>query len=261
VLEDVIGCTVDRLRLDRANNYDVDLDKLRTALRDNYDLVVLVNPNSPTGRHINAAKLKSLLREAPTRTRIWIDETDVEYAGSSQSLEQFAATSENVVVCKSMSKVYALSGMRAAYLCASPHQLEELRAITPPWVIGLPAQVAAVAALNSPAYYEQRYAETHHFRDEMKRALENLGLDIVPGRTNCLLAHLNADGPIASRVVAACRERGLFIRDAKLMGVKIGERAIRIAVKDPETNQKILQILASVLDQTIRIERGITSQS
>src|SRR6266576_385362 len=61
--------------------------------------------------------------------------------------------SENVIVCKSMSKVYALSGARVAYLCAGPHQLEELRALTPPWVVSLPAQVAAVRALNDPAYY------------------------------------------------------------------------------------------------------------
>ena len=50
--------------------------------------------------------------------------------------------SEKVIVCKSLSKVYALSGLRAAYLCAPPHQLEELRALTPPWSVSLPAQIA-----------------------------------------------------------------------------------------------------------------------
>ena len=49
-----------------------------------------------------------------------------------------------------MSKVYALSGARCAYLCASPHLLETLRSITPPWAVSLPGQVAAVAALRDP---------------------------------------------------------------------------------------------------------------
>src|SRR6185503_4961324 len=111
----------------------------------------------------------------PANTRIWIDETYVEYAGSGQSLERFAAASENVIICKSMSKVYALSGARVAYLCAGPHQLEELRSITPPWVVSLPAQVAAVRALQAPEYFAARYAETAVLRQKLAAGLEQLG--------------------------------------------------------------------------------------
>src|SRR5712671_4348466 len=167
VLERVIGCTVDRLTLARRDQYAVDLSRLEAALADQYDLVVLVNPNSPTGQHVPRAELERLLSRAPARTRIWVDETYVEYAGANQSLEQFATRSENVIVCKSMSKVYALSGARVAYLCAGAHQLEELRAITPPWVVSLPAQVAAVYALQDPGYYAARYAETGALREEL----------------------------------------------------------------------------------------------
>ena len=100
----------------------------------------MVNPNSPTGRHIPKAELQSFLRRVPSTTKVWLDETYIEYAGANQSLESFAAQSENVVVCKSMSKVYALSGARAAYLCAPPHLLEELRSVTPPWAVSLLGQ-------------------------------------------------------------------------------------------------------------------------
>ena len=94
VLERVIGCTVDRLTLSRHDQYAVDLSRLEAALADQYDLVVLVNPNSPTGRHVPRADLERLLRRAPAGTRIWVDETYVEYAGANQSLEQFAACSD-----------------------------------------------------------------------------------------------------------------------------------------------------------------------
>ena len=79
VLERVIGCTVDRLTLRRGDHYAVDLSRLEAAFADNYDLVVLVNPNSPTGRHVPLAKLEQLLRLAPARTRVWVDETYHEY--------------------------------------------------------------------------------------------------------------------------------------------------------------------------------------
>ncbi len=252
VLERVIGCTVDRLVLGRANQYQVDLERLEAALADAYDLVVLVNPNSPTGRHIPGDLLAKLLARAPMRTRIWVDETYVEYAGAGLSLEQFAAKSENVLICKSMSKVYALSGARVAYLCAAPHQLEELRAITPPWVVSLPAQVAAVNALADPEYYACRYHETASLREELSKQLQDLGWEVVPGVANFLLCHLPIVGADAATVVRRCRDHGLFLRDAALMGSKMGTHSIRIAVKDQATNQRMVEIIRTSLAECAR---------
>ncbi|SDR91507.1 histidinol-phosphate aminotransferase family protein [Opitutus sp. GAS368] len=246
VLEKVIGCTVDRLPLDRAKGYAVNLAKLEAALALDYDLVALVNPNSPTGRQVPREKLEAVLRTAPWHTRVWIDETYVEYAGPGQSLEKFAAASENVIVAKSMSKVYALSGARAAYLCAGPHQLEALRAITPPWVIGLPAQVAAVRALQDPAYYAARYRETAALRESLARELRTLGWDVLPGIANFLLCHLPVNSPDADTLVRLARAEGLFLRDAVRMGARLGPRSIRIAVKDAATNDRMLEVLRTL---------------
>src|SRR5260370_1100300 len=156
---------------------------------------VLVNPNSPTGRHVPGAQLEHVLRRAPGRTRIWVDEAYVEYAGQGESLERFAAQSENVVVCKSMSKVYALSGARAAYLCAGRHQLEELRAITPPWVVSLPAQVAAVRAPDHPRFLAARYVDTPPLRGGLVGRLRTLGVGIIPPTSNFILSPLSPHGP------------------------------------------------------------------
>jgi len=248
VLERVIGCTVDRLTLRRQEGYEVNLARLETAFADKYDLVVLVNPNSPTGQHIPRCELETLLRRIPQRTRAWVDETYIEYAGPGESLEAFAAQSENIVVCKSMSKVYALSGARAAYLCAGPHQLEALRAITPPWVVSLPAQVAAVRALQELDYYRARWIETAGLREELASGLAGLGCEVLPGVANFLLCHLPEDGPDAATLVRRCRERDLFIRDTALMGASMGGRTVRIAVKDRETNERMLRILSEVAD-------------
>ncbi|MES2569125.1 MAG: aminotransferase class I/II-fold pyridoxal phosphate-dependent enzyme [Verrucomicrobiota bacterium] len=243
LLEKVIGCTVDRFLLSRAEDYRVDMDRLEAALAAEYDLVILVNPNSPTGGVMQREALRALL--AKSSSRVWVDETYIDYLGEAESLERFAAGSENVIVCKSMSKVYALSGLRAAYLCAGPHQLEALRAITPPWVIGLPAQLAAVEALRDPAYYQARYGETHGLREELRIGLEKRGLKVVPGCANFLLCHLPE--PTAADVVAQCQRHGLFLRDAAAMGSRFGRETLRIAVKDGTTNQRMLKILSSVL--------------
>ena len=248
VLECVIGCRAERLALERADGYGLDPVRLATCLAEGYDLVVLVNPNSPTGRHLPREELMAVLRHAPPATRVWVDETYVEYAGADQSLEAFAAASENVIVCKSMSKVYALSGVRVAYLCAGPHQLEPLRPITPPWAVSLPAQVAAVKALEDPGYYADRYAKTHRLRGRLQELLGPLGWEIVPSVTNFLLCHLPESGPDAATVVRRCREQGVFLRDASVMGSRMGRHALRIAVKDAVTNERIVEVLKSTLE-------------
>lgn len=246
VLERVVGCTVDRLPLNRADGYEVNLARLEAAFARDYDLIALVNPNSPTGRHVSREKLEAVLLSAPWHTRVWVDETYVEYAGRGQSLEKFAAASENIIVAKSMSKVYALSGARAAYLCAGQHQLEALRAITPPWVVGLPTQVAAVRALQTPAYYDAFYRETARLRDQLAAGLRTLDWDVLPGIANFLLCHLPEAGPDAATIVQRCQARGLFLRDAVRMGASLGPRVIRIAVKDAATNARMLRIIQTV---------------
>ncbi len=240
VLENVIGCRVERLTLSRDDGYKVNVDELAQRIEEGYDLVVLVNPNNPTGRHIRRTELENVLRRVPAETRVWLDEAYIDYVGATESLEHFAAASENIVVCKSMSKVYALSGMRVAYLCASPHQLTDLASLTPPWVVGLPAQVAAVRALQDAAYYEEHYKNTHLLRAEVYEALRSLGIrEIVPGEANFLMFHLDEAQPAASQIIDVARREGVFVREIASMGSQLGSRALRIAIKDPAGNKRV----------------------
>jgi histidinol-phosphate/aromatic aminotransferase/cobyric acid decarboxylase-like protein len=251
VLEHVVGCAVERLFLSRENDYRIDLEALRARLRNDYQLVVLVNPNSPTGQHVPRTDLLAVLRNVPESTLVWIDETYIEFAGCDQSLETSAARSKNVVVCKSMSKVYGLSGARVAYLCGPSNVIAGLRTITPPWAVSLPAQVAAGAALQDRDYYTACYQQTHSFRAQLVRQLSQFnGWEILAGIANFVLCHLPADGPNAAELVAACREHNLFIRDADAMGSRFGGRVVRIAVKDKETNQRMAELIGRALERS-----------
>ena len=247
VLERVVRCHVDRFTLAREDGYRPNLARWESAVARGYDLIVLVNPNSPTGCHVPRRDLEAVLARAPLSTRIWIDETYIDYAGADESMERFAARAENVVVCKSLSKGYGLSGARVAYLCAAPQLLEELRSITPPWAVSLPAQVAAVRALQDPQYYARRYQETRALRAQLAASLEQLQLELVAGVANFILCHLPPDGPDAASVVQRCRQHGVFLRDASVMGTRLGRHALRIAVKDAESNRRVAQVLGEVL--------------
>ena len=210
-------------------------------------MVILVNPNSPTGVYTEKEKLISVLSKVPASTLVWIDETYLEYIGTSASVETFAAAGENVIVCKSMSKVYALSGARAAYLCAPPHLMEKLRSLSPPWSVSLPAQLAAIEALKDSAYYEEMYSQTHELRNRLFDDLQSLGItDIIPGCANFLLFFL-PENISAEVFVSRCRGKQLYLRTVENMSRSL-TNGVRIAVKDELTNRRMLKIISETME-------------
>ena len=90
---------------------------------------------------------------------IWVDETYINYLPDAVSLEPLCGSLPELVVCKSMSKCYALSGLRVAY--AVSQNMATLRRYIPPWAVSLPGQLAAVAALRNEAYYQDQYGIIH----------------------------------------------------------------------------------------------------
>lgn len=248
VIERVVRCSVDRVRLKYENQFALDLNDFEQALEKKYDLIVLVNPNSPTGKYLSKENMIRILSQIPLTTRVWVDETYMEYVGFNQSLEQVAASSENVIVCKSMSKVYALSGARVAYLCSGRHQIEPLRTITPPWVISMPAQLAGVYALDDPGYYEARYKETHILKETFSSELSGIGLEVFSGVANFLLCKLPEGGKCAKDIVRTCVMKGVYIRNVSSMGTSIGANYLRIAVKNKLDNERIVNTLKTAIN-------------
>ena len=262
VLEHVIGCRVDRLALRRDARWAPDVTALATILEQAYDLVVLVNPNNPTGHYIDRHTVESLISAAPARTRFWIDEAYLEYVPGSASLESTASRDPRVIVCKSMSKVYALSGMRAAYLVGAPAALAPLRRITPPWSVSLPAQLAAIRALEDPEYYMARYAETSALRRQLDGALRAIeGVEETTGAANFILCHLDPQAPSAAAVIKRCRQSGVYLRDVRSMGTRMGTHVLRTAVKDAESNATILSALTEALGRAPDEAEGDTHRS
>ncbi|WP_149260456.1 aminotransferase class I/II-fold pyridoxal phosphate-dependent enzyme [Actinomadura sp. K4S16] len=255
VVERVIGCRADRFPLRRAEGWRIDPDRLARALRKRYDLVVIVNPNNPTGVHLDTSRLRKVLESAPGETRFWIDETYAGYVGAGQTLERYAAEAGNVVVCTSLSKMYALSGLRAAYLTGPPAIVADLRRWTPPWSVSLPAQIAAVSALRDPEYYASRWAQTAALRAELAAALAGAGenLRVSESVANFVLLTLPRGGLTASGLVERCRQRGVFLRDLSPMSPAFEGRTVRIAVRDAAANARV----AAAVSEALRVPHGM----
>jgi histidinol-phosphate/aromatic aminotransferase/cobyric acid decarboxylase-like protein len=111
--------------------------------------------------------------------------------------------------------------------------------------------------VQSPGYYADRYAETRSLRHDLTVELADLGWEVIAGVANFLLCHLPPDGITAERLVAEARQRDLFLRDASAMGTRLGSRALRVAVKDPVTNQRMVEMLREI-DGGRAEERGLS---
>ena len=249
VLEQVIQCNVTRFNLTRKEGFTINTSLLLSEISKGYDMVVIVNPNSPTGVYVAKSEMEEMISEIPITTIVWLDETYIDFVDSRYSLEKFAAKSENIMICKSMSKVYALSGARAAYICSPPHLIEKLKQISPPWAVSLIAQAAAIAALKDQKYYTKKYAETNQLRMKLKQKLLELGItEVIEGVANFLLFYLPAHFPTTEKFIESCKKEKLFIRNVANMGNNLGLNAVRIAVKDDETNNKMINIMKLILD-------------
>lgn len=249
VLEQVIQCNVTRFNLNRKDGFIINTSLLISEIKKGYEMVIIVNPNSPTGVYLSKGEMEEMLAQIPTSTLVWLDETYIDFVDITYSLEKFAVKSENIMICKSMSKVYALSGARAAYICSSPHLIEKLRHISPPWAVGLVAQAAAIAALKDQEYYSIKYAETHELRNKLKDDLKKLGItDIIEGVANFLLFYLPSHFPTAEEFIESCKLKNLFIRNVANMGNNLGNNAIRIAVKDDKTNNQMIDIIKVIIE-------------
>lgn len=250
VLEHLVGCQVDTLRFDPG---DGATDSSLSALinTDGYDLVVLVDPNNPLGYHLDPTDICRVVADSASATRFWVDRTYAPFDGLDRRLEHLAASSTNVVVGASMSKAYALSGLRLGYVCGPADLMFDIRRRTPPWGVSRPAVVAGLSAIADPDYYAVRYRETSELREELRAGLVAIrGIRPRPGAANFVLAEL--DDPLdAATIRERCAARGLYLR-AFPGDVRLRWHALRIAVRDRPTQQRMLGIISAVVEEARR---------
>ncbi len=252
ILTHVIGCEMTNFALHREDGFNIDADKLVKQARQ-HDAVIFVNPNSPTGVYCDKMGeiVQRIQDESESLSRckmIWVDETYIDYIPEAHSLESLVATTPSLIVCKSMSKCYALSGLRVAY--AVSQKMTDLRRFIPPWAVSLPGQLAAVAALKNPAYYSEQYAIIHQQRTVLSQQLREQNFSVLPGVANFILTFLPEDTHHSSSTfIDACKQKGVFIRDAQNMGVTLGDNSVRFAIRSSKENERILECVKEVLSQ------------
>lgn len=247
--ENVARCRVERIVLSFANSFQPPIAQIGALLSTgDYDLAVLVNPNNPTGRAIAHHELDSIISAMAPTTRLLVDEAYVDYLDPGFSVLNRIERHSNLFVLKSFSKCFALSGLRAGFLAGPSDEIQALRRHRPPWAVSLPAQIAIVAAMNEIPYYKAKWKETASLRSALATGLAELKFTVMEGFGNWVLGRTPDPSIGAARICSRASQRGLFIRDAGASASTLGDRWVRIAVKEEATQRRGLGILEECLD-------------
>ena len=241
---ELAGLAVERLPLREKDGFAPDLAVITAALRGD-EIVFLGRPNNPTGHMIPAAALRDLASRHP-HTIFVSDEAFADFAPEAETLIE-SGRPANIIILKSLTKFYAMPGLRLGGVVAAPELIRRLRDRTPPWSVNTLAQAVGAAALRDTAYAEETLRFVRDRREGLFAALQALpGLTVYPGTANFLLLRSdrrNLDAPeIAQHLLAD----GIAIRIcANFAG--LDRRFFRIAVRTETENDRLLGALRKVM--------------
>jgi cobyric acid synthase CobQ/L-threonine-O-3-phosphate decarboxylase len=227
--------------LSENENFAPNLDEIDTVLQPG-DLLVMGSPNNPTGALLDAKKIKLLVEKNPEVTFL-IDEAFLEFAAPENSL---AGSADNCITLHSLTKFYAIPGLRLGYGVFPAKISQKLKKILPPWTVNSIAQDVGVKSIQDLEYQE---ASRAYFKTCRQSFLEGLAsfseLTVFPSAANYLL--LKLAGKISVETLSkVLYKRNILIRPCANYQ-NLSNEYFRIAIRNEQDNAIFLAELAGVL--------------
>nr|WP_206326987.1 histidinol-phosphate transaminase [Streptomyces sp. S3(2020)] len=216
-----------------------DLDAMLAAITERTRLVLVCNPNNPTGTTVGQAELDRFLSRVPEDVTVVIDEAYVQFnrrADSPQGIDYFRRHS-NVAVAHTFSKAYGLAGLRVGYAIAPAPLATAMRKVALPFGVTSLAQAAAVASLRAEDELAVRVDYLVRERTRVAEALRKQGWKLPESEANFLWFPL---GPDTTAAAAEFEARGLMVRP-------FAGEGFRVTVAETEANDRIIEAAAAVL--------------
>jgi threonine-phosphate decarboxylase len=221
---------------------------LRALLDGGCDALLLANPQNPSGVLCEAEKMQRMIEMAAEHgIKVLLDEAFIDYAPA-QSLTQAAPEQENLMVFRSVTKFFAIPGLRVAYAVSNASAIEDLNRRIAPWPITTLASDAVCAALQDHAYAEDTCRENSLRRTRLEQELARLKIFTYPSSTNFLLLRFAAEVDVHLIWEKMIVEHQILLRSClNFNGLAAGH--LRIAVRSETDNERLVRSLASMLER------------
>ena len=226
-----------------AKDYGHDLDAMLAAITERTRIVFIANPNNPTGTWVTASALDRFLARVPKDVLVVLDEAYYEYVEESaypNGVTRLAAH-PNLIVARTFSKAYGLSGLRVGYSISSLDVAEVLNRVRQPFNCNSLALAAAEAALDDVDFLEHSRDLNTSGLAQVAEGLEQLGLSYIPSVANFIAFDCGRE---AMPIYEALLREGVIVRPIAAYGMP---DHLRVSIGLPEENERFLEALGEVL--------------
>ncbi len=216
-------------------NFGLNVSETVDLTRKHYPKgIFLCNPNNPSGQYLSKEEVKEILSVAKYSVVI-LDEAYVAFTEDAW-LSTELMDCDNLVILKSMTKDYALAGLRLGYIIAPEPIISVLKRIKPPWNVSSVAQAAGVFALKADGYLDTSRIKIKQAKEFLVEELQGLGLSPLPSHANFFLVKVGD----ASKFRQALLKHGIMVRDCTSFGLP---DYIRLAPRPIADCQRLLSAI------------------
>ena len=222
--------------------------------QDGRIIVFLGNPNNPDGTLLDKTHIRtvaSMLKDA--NSLLVIDESFIDFVGNEplqdndQSMRSLVNEFDNVIVVHSFTKFYAVPGLRIGAAFGNEKLISHLHQYIPSWSVNTLAQAYTEAALNDVDYIKRTKQELCEERAFLYNALDAIeGITVYPPSANFMLFEINRDGITANTINETLKKYNMIVRNCDTY-VGLNNHWVRIAIKDHDTNIKLVENLTDIL--------------
>ena len=237
------GLFVRSVPMKEEDGFALDIPALAAVL-EGKDLVFIGRPNNPTGLVCDAEEVRSLALSHPSTTFV-VDEAFADFVDGMDRLT--GNRPPNVIVLLSLTKIFAIPGLRLGCAVGNPDRIGRIRALQPPWSVNAIAQAVGVAALKDGEYMVRSREYVGQQRERLMAGLRSIpGLFVFPGRANFLLVRIDRPATDAAALAGRLLSDGIAIRTCDDFGGLAG-RYFRVAVRTEEENDRLCEALRDAL--------------
>ncbi len=197
-------------------------------------VIFICNPNNPTGYYLNRSHFQKVLSATPD-SLIVLDEAYISFVRHRWSSTEFI-NKGNLLIVRSMTKEFALAGLRLGYAISSEDIIEMLYRVCPPWNVNVVAQHAGIVALQQEKYLKESQELAYTGKLYLTKELEKLGFRCLPSQTNFFLVEVGNASEFRNRLLY----KGILVRDCTSFGLP---EYIRISPRTIKKNRKLINTL------------------
>jgi threonine-phosphate decarboxylase len=202
-------------------------------------MAFLCNPNNPTGRLMEKGDVLRIAEAArESRWYLVVDEAFIDFCPE-HSVFREVESNPYLIVLRSMTKFFALSGLRIGYALLHPSLAPVVKSRKEPWTVNSLAQAAAIAVLKDEPYQQASIEAMTHEKSFMEEGFRKIAIQFVPSRANYYLLK----APRAQEMRIALEEKGILVRDCSGF-TGLDETYLRVAVRSRKENKILLKEMA-----------------